>query len=256
MDTALPRRNSWIVPLASGLIVGLVATHDVTARADGEESGDALIQRVVAQATRSGIAVRALRDLRVDTRGGKHDGWMEVETRTTPAGAFSWTVLDEGGSDRVRNKVFRELLETEAKAMHDGSREAAALTPANYVFLPMGTSADGQTQIHLAARRADARLVNGTLTVGKDGAPVLLEGQVAKSPSFWIKSVTVVKRFGKVAGVVLPTSVETLADVKIVGQATFTMRYRYREVDGRPITDALASSAPLLAKPTDLLRHK
>jgi hypothetical protein len=244
-----------MVPLASVIIVGLVAAHEVALHAEGDDAGDAFIQRVVAQATRSGIAVHALRDLKVETNSGKHEGWMEVDTRTTSSGVFSWTVLSEGGSDRVRNKVFRELLQTEAKATTDGSREAAALTPANYLFVALDSTANGQMRIQLKARRADARLINGTLTVGSDGSPVLLEGQLAKSPSFWVKSVAVVKRFGKIAGVVLPTSVETSADVKIVGQATFTMRYRYREVNGRAISEALAA-APLLASPIDLPRQQ
>ena len=41
---------------------------------------------------------------------------MQVETVTSSTGQFAWTVLDEGGSERTRNKVFRELLDAEAQA--------------------------------------------------------------------------------------------------------------------------------------------
>ncbi len=96
--------------------------------------------------------------------------------------------------------------------------------------------------MRLRPRRADAKLVDGTLTVRADGSPLRLEGTLARSPSFWVKSVTVVRRYEQFAGVTLPVSLETLADVKLVGQSTLSVRYRYREVDGRALHGARTAS--------------
>ena len=85
-------------------------------------------------------------------------------------------------------------------------------------------------------RREDPTLIDGILTVSPDGYPLRLEGKLAKSPSFWVKSVTVVKHYSRFSGVALPTSIESLADLKMFGRATFTMRYRYSEVDGRTVS--------------------
>ena len=65
---------------------------------------------------------------------------------------------------------------------------------------------------------------------------------MAKSPSFWVKSVTVVKRYTRIGDISVPVSIESLADVKMFGQSTFTMRYRYTEVNGRSVAHTIASA--------------
>lgn len=210
-------------------------------REDNRELEQTFIQRVVAQTTRTGLAIRATRDLRAGTISGKHEGWMRVDTTLTPAGRFTWTVLEEGGSDRTREKVFRALLETEAESWRDGDRDAAALTPANYRFEAMSGSSS-HVQIRLIPRREDKRLVNGVLTVSADGYPLRLEGTLAKSPSFWVKSVRVVKKYGRFAGVALPTVLESSAELRFIGKSTLTMRYEYREVNGRRFGGAAVAS--------------
>lgn len=230
-----PTNSRRVVIIASAaLVCGFVTSSDtvLTASGEGEQS---FIQRVVEQTTRSGLAVRSTRELRAGTVSGKHEGWMRVETTLTPAGSFSWSVIEEGGSTRTREKVFHAVLETEAQSSRDGDRDAAALTPDNYVFTPLGAGPAGQVNIQLQPRRKDARLVTGILTVSADGYPVRLEGTLAKSPSFWVKSVRVVKQYGRFAGVALPTVVESTAELKLFGQSRFTMRYDYREVNGRSI---------------------
>jgi hypothetical protein len=234
------------------VMVGLAGAVDARLSAEDEAISHGLVQRILAQTTRADVAIRAIRELRAGTRSGKHRGWMEVETVLNPAQGFTWKVIDEGGSERTRNKIFRELLETEAATWRDGTADTAALTIANYEFHPLPESGDGQIRLRLKPRRADAKLVDGTLTVSPDGYPLRLEGTLAKSPSFWVKSVAIVKRYGRLAGVALPTAIESLADVRMFGQSTLTMRYRYSEVNGRTIPDTLAS-APSFGPSAEIL---
>ena len=224
-----------------GVLVGLVQTLDGRRAADAPE-GAGLIQRVLTQTSRHGISVRAIRELRAGTRSGKHQGWMDVETITNRTGSFTWKVLDEGGSERTRTKVFRELLKAEADSWRSGARDEAALTLENYAFRQLPADPDGQARFEVTPKRSDPRLVDGVLTVSADGYPLRLEGRLAKSPSFWVRRVTVVKRYDRVAGVALPISIESLADLKLFGQSTLTMRYRYSEVNGRTIPLTMASS--------------
>jgi hypothetical protein len=234
------------------VIIGIAGLLEIRLNADGEDASVELIQRIVAESTRGKIALRAIRDLRAGTRAGKHAAWMQVETTMSRGGEFSWKVIDEGGSERTRNKVFRQLLEAEAEAARTG-KDDAALTRANYDFGSAKRTRNGRLELRLVPRREDPRLLDGTLTVSTDGSPVLLQGRLAKSPSFWVKSVTVVKRFTKVDGVTVPATVESLADLKMFGQASFTMQYRYSEVNGRRVAPSVAElprfgpSAELLA---------
>ena len=239
-----PSRPQHVVIPAAAVVLGFItlASAGIDAAHTRGEGDQTFIQRVVAQTTRSGLAIRATRLLRAGTISGKHEGWMRVETTVTPAGGFSWQVIEEGGSNRTREKVFRAVLETEAESWRERDRDAAALTPANYIFTPLGPVGSGQVKIRLEPRRRDARLIDGFLMVSADGYPVRLEGTLAKSPSFWVKSVRVTKHYGRFAGVALPTTLETTADLKLFGKSTFTMRYTYTQVNGRSFAAATMAS--------------
>jgi hypothetical protein len=212
-------------------------------RDDLAELDQRFIARVVTQTNRSDVTLRALRALRAGTAEGKHEGWMEIETVANSSGGFRWSVLDEGGSERTRTRVFRALLDAEAEAWRAGTRDAAALTESNYTFSPVSRTREGNIVIRLQPKRRDARLIDGTLTVRDDGSPVRLEGYLAKSPSFWVKRVHVVKRFARIGGLTVPTAVESTADVKLVGRSVFSMQYRYQEINGRPV-NTVARATP------------
>jgi hypothetical protein len=221
------------VGIAAATMVAVIGSW--TPHAEEPTSDDQLIQRMVAETTRSDVAFKAFRELRAGTLNRKHQGWMDVETTVDPTGGFKWKVIGEGGSERTRNQVFREMMKAESDAAHRGESDVAALTPANYTFHRRPRSGAGQIEIGLEPRRQDPRLIVGTLTVTDDGTPVRLEGRLAKSPSFWVKSVAIVKRYESIQGVSLPTSIESIADVKFVGQSSFSMRYRYHEVNGQAL---------------------
>ena len=104
MSSPQPYRATAIMTVA--ILVGITGLLDIAVKADGEEASSDLIQRIVAQATRGSVALRAIRELRAGTQAGKHVGWMQVETVTSPTGGFTWTVLEEGGSERTRKKLF------------------------------------------------------------------------------------------------------------------------------------------------------
>ena len=242
------RRFSWrnlaLVATAVAFATAGALTAALHAVEADPENNESLIRRVMAQTTRSGVGIRSTRELRAGTLSGNHKGWMTVETALTPAGAFSWKVIDEGGSSRTRNKVFRALMETEAESWRGGERDAAALTLDNYEFTPLPASRAGEIQIRVHPKRAEPKLIDGVLTVSAEGYPLRLEGKLAKSPSFWVKSVTVHKRYGRFAGVALPTRVESTADLRIFGKSTFTMHYTYREVNGQ-VFSATSATADL-----------
>jgi hypothetical protein len=228
--------------LLAVLVPGLAADEDGE-RNSRVDVGQEFIARVVAQTNRSDVTLRATRALRAGTASGKHAAWMEIETVANSSGAFEWSVLDEGGSERTRTRVLRALLEAEAESWRAGVRDAAALTPENYVFTLLSRSREGHVVIGLQPKRRDARLIDGTLTVREDGSPLRLEGYLAKSPSFWVKRVHVVKRFARIGSLTVPTAVESTADVKLVGQSNFSMEYRYQEINGRPV-DTMARATP------------
>ena len=253
MRSSEAARSHTFVVTALTAAVGLASVlNTALAATDAEDSGTALIRRVVAHTTRSGITLRATRHLEAGTVAGSHRGWMDVETTLSPSGAFSWNVLGEGGSERTREKVFRAVLEAEAEAWRAGAKDETALSFANYQFTTETTAGNGDMRLRLKPRRADAKLIEGTLTVSADGHPLLLEGRLVKSPSFWVRSVTVVKKYRQIGGVSLPVTIESLADVKMIGKSSFSMRYTYSAVNGRSVGHT-ASAAPAFGPSPQLL---
>lgn len=244
-STEASRRHTTLTAVAA--LVGITSVLTTGIAAEVNETTESFIQRVIAETTRSGIAVRATRHLEAGTVSGKHRGWMDVDTAVSPSGNFTWNVLEEGGSARTREKVFRAVLAAESDAWRAGTRDDAALSLANYDFVPIS-----QTKLQLKPKRRDSKLLDGVLTVNSDGHPVMLEGRLAKSPSFWVRSVTIVRRYTRVGGVSLPVVIESLADVKMFGKSSFSMRYNYTTVNGRDV-GRTASSAPAFGPSPQLL---
>src|SRR6185295_6098734 len=79
---------------------------------------------------------RARRHLEAhNPRFGK-DGWMDVMTELRPDRTFTYTVIAQGGSEIMRNRVFEPALAAEADLVRDF--KAAALDETNYHFQPAG----------------------------------------------------------------------------------------------------------------------
>src|SRR6185369_5205181 len=101
-------------------------------------------------------------------------------------------------------------------------------------FQPNGIDSDGLANVLLSPRRKELVLVSGMMALNAtDGALVRLEGRLAKSPSFWVKSVDIVRSYQRIDGKVVPVSLETRAQLRFLGEATLRMTYVYSEIDGR-----------------------
>lgn len=183
------------------------------------------------------VAIRRLEA--TNTRLGKH-GWMVVRVTAEPErGQLSWTVLEEGGSQYVRDKVLKEALEREAAVLKEGLPSVSGLDERNYRF-DVVTGADqaavpgGLARFRILPKRKDTLLIDGTVWVASaDADLVQIDGRLSKSPSFWTKTVDVIRRYARIDGVRVPVLMESTADVRIVGRSSFKMTYEYEQINGR-----------------------
>jgi hypothetical protein len=175
---------------------------------------------------------------RLEAANGDRTGWVEATTEYSRQRGFEYQVTAEGGSDYIRNNVLRPVLEGERSAFLRGEAARSALAQANYTFEASGVDADGLVNIRLSPRRKERMLVAGTMFLSPDdGALVRLQGRLAKNPSFWVKSVHIVKSYKRINNVVLPVRLDTSARLKLLGQATLRMTYAYSEIDGHRAAD-------------------
>lgn len=173
---------------------------------------------------------------RLEARHGTSTGWLEADTEYTPATGFRYTITGEGGSGQLRDKALKPILAGERDAVAKGEISRSALAPCNYEFQVGGLDENGLAKVLLSPKRKERVLVAGAMFLRPvDGELVRVQGRLAKSPSFWIKTVDIVRTYERIEGAVMPVALETTAQVRMFGTATLTMTYRYSEIDGRPV---------------------
>lgn len=173
---------------------------------------------------------------RLEAENGKRTGWLEAVTEYSLESGFRYEVTAEGGSDYIRSKVLRAVLQGEQEAVARGATGRSSLARANYSFQANGVDDAGLANVILSPRRQEPVLVAGTMFLQPDdGRLVRLQGQLAKSPSFWIKTVDIVRSYERIEGAVMPVALETTAQVRMFGAATLRMTYDYSEIDGHPV---------------------
>jgi hypothetical protein len=134
--------------------------------------------------------------------------------------------------------VLIKALDAEKDASESATSKAqSALTPANYEFLEVSPMSGRMVRIDVRPRRKHMMLINGHLVVESDSADLVrIEGELSQRPSFWTRRVHVVREYDRIAGVHVPVSMKSEADVLIVGSSQFSMDYKYSEINGKPIS--------------------
>ena len=93
----------------------------------------------------------------------------------------------------ARQHVFPRLLEAESEASRPSSPEDSRMTPENYSFAMLRIDqVDGRKTyvLEVAPKKQKKYLMRGTIWVdAEEFAIVRMDGEPAKNPSFWIKSV-------------------------------------------------------------------
>jgi hypothetical protein len=110
--------------------------------------------------------------------------------------------------------------------------EAAARNGQMRATLTAITSLDPQTgfQFEVVNENGSSVIRNKVLRAALEA----IEGRLVKRPSFWTRRVHVVRQYARMAGVRVPVSMESTADVLIVGRSTFSMRYEYQTINAVP----------------------
>jgi hypothetical protein len=184
---------------------------------------------------------RALRRLEARNVRFNVHGWLEAWTELTPEGQFQYEVVREGGSEYIRNRVLRPVLENEEKlfATHDASR--SAMTTANYELQGTEAAEPGLVKLLVKPKRREVSLIEGAAVVTQDEADLVrVEGRLAKNPSFWTRRVDVVRRYERLGGVRVPTRLDSVAQIRLAGKSTLSMTFEYEMVNGVHVAAANA----------------
>ena len=187
---------------------------------------------------RPAVSYQIVREYRLSgSTDSRSDSKIVAELNFRPPTTKDYRIQKSSGSGRGL-QVVRRLLDHEvAMASNEGP---SALTRENYDFGYIGdTRMNGQRCYILGLRpkRKETDLITGQIWVDEHTFVVRhIEGELAKSPSWWLKRVSVKLTFSEVGGAWLQTEMEATADVRIAGPYTLTSR----TLDYRPANDFAA----------------
>jgi hypothetical protein len=169
--------------------------------------------------------IREYRLFGADDSSANSDVVAEVDFRA-PA-SEDYRIQKSSGSARGQQLV-RRVLDHEVEATSNGPQARSALNRDNYDFNYIGeTILDGQPcyLLGLKPSRKEKDLISGRVWVDKDSFFVRqIEGELAKTPSWWLRRVRIKLTFADLNGTWLQTTMEAVADVRIVGPQTLTSR--------------------------------
>jgi hypothetical protein len=219
--------------VAAGRLTGAPGPREVGPASASEHVA---VERFLAGLEKPPVAYRARRRLEASSIKLKESAWMDVLTEFDPATGFRASVIAQGGSERIIRRVLKKVLQAERENSSIEERQKGSLSCDNYIFEFSGRAGDGMLRMRLTPRRRDERLVSGSAIVtAASGDLVRVEGRLSKSPSFWVRWVDVSRTYSPVGGRLMPVAIESTADVRIAGMATFSMTYDYDMVDGQAV---------------------
>lgn len=154
---------------------------------------------------------------------------MIVRVACTSTGSRSFVVVSESGSSLIRTRVLRKLMETEAEASQQDTRERNLIVPTNYDFRLAGSeTADGRLAhvLEIVPKTQNRFLIRGRIWVDvEEYAITRIEGTPARNPSFWTRSIRIVHRYGKTGPFWLPILNHSRAEARIFGSTEVTIEY-------------------------------
>jgi len=196
---------------------------------------------------RSLVPYQIVREYRLSgSKDSRSDSEVTAEVDFRPPTSKDYRIQKLSGSGRGL-QVVRRLLDHEVAAA--SNRDRTALTRENYDFSYSGeASLDGQLCyiLRLAPKRKEVDLIAGQVWVDKHSFVLhQIEGELAKSPSWWVRRVSLKLTFSEVGGAWLQTGMEATADVRIAGPHTLTSR----TLDYRPANDFASAGSSIESAP-------
>jgi hypothetical protein len=134
--------------------------------------------------------------------------------------------IENASGSGLAERVVRKMLDAEVAVAKDSA--STDITRENYDFLLVREDELGGRRcyvLQLVPRRKSKALLRGTIWVDAGTyLPHLVEGEPAKSPSWWVKDVRIVLLYGYVGEMWMQTSSQATANVRILGQSTMVSR--------------------------------
>ena len=153
-------------------------------------------------------------------------------------GTKHFQVVSEDGWKSANKHVLRKMLDSESETSQPDIRPMTRMVPANYEFHLVGSETLQGRPVYVVdavPKRSDKYLFRGRVWVdAEDFAVARVEGQPAKNPSFWTRSVHFVQQYHKSGLFWYPAMTTSVTEAHIFGTTDVNIRY----FDYKPTSEA------------------
>jgi len=219
-----------------------------------------IVDKLIAASARRSALLRGYRGTRfyhLQYHGllGTRDASMQVLTTYTAPDQRNFSIVSETGSKLLLNRVLMKALESEKEAFQN--QKQIELSPANYQFDLLGTDrTTGENPCYVLGvkpRKDNKFLYHGKIWVdAQDFAVVRMQGQPAKSPSFWIKDTDIESSWERVGEFWLIRQNRSVSHIRMGGMATLTIDYNDYQITGVGGGSQGRSQSPSLPDPSSV----
>ena len=208
---------------------------------DASLTGAEIFDRVVkANALRAGelASYRSSRRYAVLEPGHEADAELKVDVQFVSPSTKIFKTISANGVGWIHKRVFQGLMQAEQETVAGKQQRDSAISPANYDAQLVGTDQyDGRDAYVLALtpKRRDKYLFIGRAWIDRaDFAIAKIEGEPAKSPSFWVVRAPFVREYQRINNFWLPLRDETHSQIRFVGE--YILRVEYGDYQITPRT--------------------
>lgn len=175
-------------------------------------------------AVRPQASYQIIREYRLfGAQDSKANSEVVAEMNFRPPASKDYRIQRSSGSSRGQQLV-RRVLDREVEA--NSNKANSAITRDNYNFRYLGDAmVDGHScyLLGLEPKRKEKDLISGQVWIDRHSFLLRqVAGEVAKTPSWWLKQVRLKLVFADLDGIWVQTSMEATADVRLVGTHTLT----------------------------------
>jgi hypothetical protein len=218
------------------VLISLLLSSTIAIAADNSGpaplTADEVVSRMIARDNERQGTLRgytATRRYTLENQSHHKRAEMVVQMTCLEDSSKQFKTVGETGWWGARKHVFPRLLEAEVEASRPGSREQSRITPENYAFEMVGAeSVDGRAVYVMAItpKTPNKYLLKGRVWIDpEEYAIIRIEGEPAKSPSFWVKKVHFVHEYAKRGGFWFPASDRSVTDARMFGRTEVTIEY-------------------------------
>lgn len=181
--------------------------------------------------------------IRAELPETSQQGEFELQRKFEAPHTLQFTPVHFTGDGFVKSNVITRLLQSEVDHVQKDDPALTAISLANYKFAYKGASRLEDRLVHVYQVKPHKKrpgLFKGRIYLdAHTGALVRAEGNIVKSPSFFVKHIEFLQDFTEVQSFTLPVHMHSEAKARIVGRTIVDIVHR----DYQPVPAAAAQTA-------------